>query len=148
MLSKWTWTFAAMAVVTSSSTTWAKPSGTIEVQSSVRVLLARPEKSFVPCTIAESFPSEDKVFAASYARVDDSSVKCRFNGIPRGRYAVAAFHDEDGDRKLKTVLGMPREGYGFSNDARPSRLGPPKFSQAAFNFDGASKQTVINIRYP
>ena len=136
-----------MAVVTSSSTTWAKPSGTIEVQCQG---LARKAGEIVYALYdsAESFPSEDKVFAATYARVDDSSVKCRFNGIPRGRYAVAAFHDEDGDRKLKTVLGMPREGYGFSNDARPSRLGPPKFSQAAFNFDGASKQTVINIRYP
>ena len=97
---------------------------------------------------AESFPSEDEVFAASYARVDGSSVRCRFEGIVRGRYAVAVFHDEDGDRKLKTILGIPREGYGFSNDARPSRFGPPKFSQAAFDFDGKSKQIVINIKYP
>ncbi len=147
MFSKWSGAVALAAAVTSSSTTWAKQSGTIEVQCNG---LARSAGEVV-CALydsEESFPSEDKVFAASYARVDGPSVTCRFDGVPRGRYAVAMFHDEDGDRKLKTFLGMPREGYGFSNDAPPSRFGPPKFSQAAFDFDGDSKRIVINVKYP
>ncbi|MBV9750141.1 MAG: DUF2141 domain-containing protein, partial [Acetobacteraceae bacterium] len=35
-----------------------------------------------------------------------------------GTFALAVYHDEDGDRKLKrNAIGMPREGYGFSNNA-------------------------------
>jgi len=61
---------------------------------------------------------------------------------------VAAFHDEDGDRKLRTVLGIPREGYGFSNDARPGTFGPPKFAAAAFDFDGTTTRVTVRIHYP
>ena len=80
--------------------------------------------------------------------ITDRRALCRFEGVAAGRYAAAVFHDEDGDRKLKTVLGMPREGYGFSNDARPGTFGPPKFETAAFDFDGSSKRVTIRLTYP
>lgn len=101
-----------------------------------------------PYDRAEAFPSEKGVRIGVYERISDRRAVCRFEGIPAGRYAVAAFHDEDGDRKLRTVLGIPREGYGFSNDARPGTFGPPRFAAAAFDFDGTKKRVTIRIRYP
>jgi uncharacterized protein (DUF2141 family) len=121
--------------------------GTLEVEC---VGLARAAGEVV-CALydrAEAFPSESDVYAASYARVSGDRAVCRFEGVPSGRYAVAAFHDEDGDRKLKKLMGMPREGYGFSNDARPSTFGPPKFPAAAFDFDGKAKRITVRIHYP
>jgi uncharacterized protein (DUF2141 family) len=51
-------------------------------------------------------------------------VEAVFNGLSPGRYALALFHDEDGDDEFdRGFLGIPKEGYGFSNDARPF-LGP------------------------
>ncbi|MYE01735.1 MAG: DUF2141 domain-containing protein, partial [Alphaproteobacteria bacterium] len=48
-----------------------------------------------------------------------------FAGLAPGEYAIAAFHDEDRDGDLDTnLLGMPTEGYGFSNEARGA-FGPP-----------------------
>ncbi len=42
-----------------------------------------------------------------------------FEGLPYGEYAVKVFHDENGNDRLDTnLLGIPREDYGFSNDAR------------------------------
>jgi len=139
---------AALTVsATTTSTTLAKGEGTLEVEC---VDLAR-DAGEVVCALydrAEAFPSEKSVFAASYVRVEGPRAICRFEEVPAGRYAVAVFHDEDGDRKLKKFMGLPREGYGFSNDAAPSTFGPPKFSAAAFDFDGKSKRVTIHIKYP
>ena len=55
----------------------------------------------------------------------------RFEGLKAGRYAVAMYHDVDGDESLDTnMLGIPREPYGFSNNA-VGRFGPPSFDDAA-----------------
>ncbi len=51
--------------------------------------------------------------------------------MPAGRYAVIAYHDEDGNGRLNLRFGMiPVEGYGLSND--PEVAGPPRFQDAAF----------------
>jgi uncharacterized protein (DUF2141 family) len=37
-----------------------------------------------------------------------------------GDYALAVYHDENDDHDFnRTALGLPAEGYGFSNDAPP-----------------------------
>lgn len=55
-----------------------------------------------------------------------------FKDIPDGTYAVSVFHDEDGNGKLTTnVLGIPKESYGASNNAKGT-LGPPKWKNAKF----------------
>ncbi len=58
-----------------------------------------------------------------------------------GTYAVSLIHDENGNGKLDTALGMPREGFGFSRNPAIS-FGPPKFKSASFAVNGASAQTV------
>jgi uncharacterized protein (DUF2141 family) len=75
-------------------------------------------------------------------------LKVVVHDLPAGKYAIASYHDENGNGKLDTnALGMPEEGYGFSNDAR-GMLGPPKFSEAVFEFDGnADKAIAFSIQY-
>ena len=54
-----------------------------------------------------------------------------FRDLPAGTYALAVFHDENGNGKMDTnPVGMPTEAYGFSRDAR-GNFGPPKFDAAA-----------------
>ena len=43
-------------------------------------------------------------------------------------------------------LGMPKEGYGASNDAKSS-FGPPKFDEASFSLDTNELQLHIKTRY-
>ncbi len=51
-----------------------------------------------------------------------------FSNLAPGDYAVMLFHDENGNTKMDSnIVGIPTEGYGFSNDAKGS-FGPPKFS--------------------
>jgi uncharacterized protein (DUF2141 family) len=68
--------------------------------------------------------------------------------LPAGRYALAAFHDENDNGKLdKNWLGIPTEGYGFSNDVRGA-VGPPKFAQAAFDLaKNTDKSISFSLNY-
>jgi len=53
-----------------------------------------------------------------------------FDGLPAGRYAVMAYHDENGNRELdQNFLGIPREPLGFSR--RYWGKGSPVFAAAA-----------------
>lgn len=63
-----------------------------------------------------------------------------------GTYAIALYHDEDNNNKVTRVLGIPQEGYGFSNDA-PVKLGPPKFKDVKFDVSNNPKQLVIPLHY-
>jgi uncharacterized protein (DUF2141 family) len=66
-----------------------------------------------------------------------------FHGLLAGTYAVSAFHDKNSDGKLNTRIAIPRENYGFSNNAR-SLFGPPSFKKASFEiFD---QDVKIEIR--
>jgi uncharacterized protein (DUF2141 family) len=59
-----------------------------------------------------------------------------------GTYAVAVLHDEDGDKAMKTGLfGIPREGFGASQDAR-GRFGPPSFGDAKLEIRAGRKVTT------
>jgi uncharacterized protein (DUF2141 family) len=57
-------------------------------------------------------------------------------------YAVAVLHDEDGDKAMKTGLfGIPKEGFGASQDAR-GHFGPPSFGDAKFEIRPGRKVTT------
>ncbi len=68
-------------------------------------------------------------------------------GVPPGRYAVQAFHDENGNGEVDRMLfGIPKEGVAFSNDARIT-FGPPKFDDAAFVHGAGSQILHMRMRY-
>lgn len=68
----------------------------------------------------------------------DGSPRLRFafTDLAPGRYAVRVMHDENGNGKLDTnLLGIPREGYGASNNPRVMRA--PRFDEASFEIGEA-----------
>jgi len=70
-----------------------------------------------------------------------------FTELKPGAYAVITFHDENDDRKLdKNALGLPTEGYGFSNDAE-GFLAAPSFKDAAVMLGGHDRAIAITLRY-
>jgi uncharacterized protein (DUF2141 family) len=75
-----------------------------------------------------------------------ASVLIDFGPVPAGRYAIALFHDENGNGRLDKRLMLPREGYGFSRDA-PVVMGPPRFARAAFAVDATGHHQSIRMRY-
>ena len=86
---------------------------------------------------SKGFPGNgDTAARRSADKVDSDQIQVVFNRVPVGSYAVAVLHDEDMNFKMKTGLfGIPKEGYGVSNNAR-ERFGPPKFGDARFKVTG------------
>ncbi|WP_395397054.1 DUF2141 domain-containing protein [Novosphingobium sp. BL-8A] len=73
--------------------------------------------------------------------------RVQVHSLPAGRYAVQAFLDENGNGKVdRALFGIPKEGVGFSNDAKIA-LGPPKFAEAAFDFNGSAQTIHFGLRY-
>ena len=66
---------------------------------------------------------------------------CAFPDLTPGDYAIELFHDENGNGKLDTFLGIPTEGFGASNDA-PEKFGPPKYADARFTVTGDQTLTI------
>jgi uncharacterized protein (DUF2141 family) len=44
------------------------------------------------------------------------------------------------------MLGIPKEGYGFSNNAG-STFGPPSFDDAKITLDREKKVVLIKVKY-
>ncbi|GAB3174552.1 DUF2141 domain-containing protein [Telluribacter humicola] len=62
-----------------------------------------------------------------------------------GQYAVAVYHDVNGNDKLdKNLVGYPSEPFGFSNNYRPI-VSAPKFEDCSFEVGGTDKQISIKL---
>ena len=95
----------------------------------------------------EDFPYASGMFAGFYQRAHEGAVRFVLRDIPAGRYAVNAFHDENGNGDLDAnVLGVPSEGYGFANDP-PSSFGPPTFEEAAVTVGAAPAMAAMTLSY-
>jgi len=96
---------------------------------------------------AEGFPgNKNLAFAFRAAPAQDGTVVLTFEEVPAGEFVVAVLHDKDGNEELSfNFLGMPKEDYGFSRDAR-ARFGPPPFEQAVMSLqEGESKVLTVKV---
>ncbi|KKC26108.1 hypothetical protein WP12_10510 [Sphingomonas sp. SRS2] len=126
----------------SAATTDSELELTIENLRSVRgfllVCLTQNERHFPDCK-GDPKAARKMVQASKEARVV-------FMGLPPGRYALSLIHDENGNGKLDTALGIPREGFGFSRNPT-IRFGPPRFDEVIFTFAGGKEDHAVRLRY-
>jgi uncharacterized protein (DUF2141 family) len=70
----------------------------------------------------------------------------RFAGIAPGAYALSVAHDENANRKFDTMLGIPREGFGFSRNP-VVRFGAPQFRQVVIDLRPGFTRQRIRMQY-
>jgi uncharacterized protein (DUF2141 family) len=76
----------------------------------------------------------------------NGDVQVVFENVPVGAYAVSIIHDENENGELDSnFFGIPKEGFGFSNDAMGT-FGPPSFEKASFKLTENTALT-INLKY-
>ncbi|MDA1076560.1 MAG: DUF2141 domain-containing protein [Proteobacteria bacterium] len=72
------------------------------------------------------------------------SVALTLHDVEPGEYAVRVMHDQNGNQKLDAnMIGIPREPWGFSNNAAGS-FGPPGWKDVTFTVEG-HKEITINL---
>ncbi len=95
----------------------------------------------------EAFPKRGQAIKRIVLELSSTSVSTTVDDLAEGVYALAALHDENNDGKInKNMFGMPKEGYGFSNNVR-GKLGPPPFNKASFELKADALPLKINIAY-
>lgn len=66
---------------------------------------------------------------------------------PPGVYAVAVFHDENANKRLdQGFLGIPQEGFGFSNNPGLS-FGVPDMEEIVFEIKDGRTELDVDLRY-
>ncbi|MEP7043082.1 MAG: DUF2141 domain-containing protein [Dokdonella sp.] len=94
---------------------------------------------------AAGWDDQAKAAAGGTRKASAAQESFHFANLPPGAYAVKVLHDENDNGKLDTnFMGMPIEGYGFSNN--PQLLRKPTFDEAKFDLDAAGGAITIDLR--
>src|SRR6516164_2678173 len=117
----------------------------------VDVTNLRSDEGTVHCQLyrsAKGFPKDTKKAAVVVtAQIKEDAAVCEFRDLAAGTYAVAAFHDENGNGRLdRGFMGMPKEGVAASNDAQGS-WGTPSFDKAKLTVGNEETVIVLHMRY-
>ena len=69
-------------------------------------------------------------------KIENNKCIIVIHNLKPGKYAFKYFHDKNRNKKLDTNwIGMPVEGFGFSNNAK-GRFGPPSLEKMIFELNG------------
>ncbi len=93
---------------------------------------------------ANAAPLEDKTAPAT-----PGTDLVTFAPHPPGIYAIKMYQDENRDEKFqRSLLGLPLEPYGFSNDAPADllHLGPARFDAAKITLKPGANEISIRLR--
>ena len=134
----WALVAAAMQVgQASESTVDIDLAGVRSARGTVHVCLTRKPTHFPDC---KSDPAALKSTAAA------STHHLRLDHVPPGRYAIAVFHDENSNRNLDKLVGIPKEGFAFSRN--PSiKFRAPRFEDVAVQIAPGANQAMLKMRY-
>jgi len=76
---------------------------------------------------------------------NESNVTLKFENLPYGNYAASVYHDENDNGELDTnFIGIPKEVYGFSNNAK-GMFGPPPYKDCLFEVNGPLTRITIYL---
>jgi uncharacterized protein (DUF2141 family) len=140
---------ARLAALAAIALTAAAPASSSKL--TVTIAGIRSDRGSIFCELFASpngYPKDgSKAVQIKQVAIHQRAASCTFEGVTPGSYAVAAYHDENGNGKLDTnFLGIPSEGVGASNDAKGS-MGPPSFEKAKLAVTTADLGITIQLRY-
>ena len=109
-----------------------------ETRGKIRVGLFRADSGF---------PDSDKVYWGMGFTPARGKMTVEIPDLPFGDYALAVFHDLNGNGKLdKNLLGVPTEPYGFSGSAK-GKWGSPDFEEARFSFSAQGETQRVALSF-
>jgi len=96
---------------------------------------------------ADGFPTESGKslnWQIKPADADTVEFACE---LPPGEYGASVLHDENSNGRMdKNLLGIPKEGYGVTNNPKPARRAAT-FKESRFTLPPAGAKLTISIQY-
>ena len=88
-----------------------------------------------------------KATASATAAVAGGKATYVFKGLAPGRYALTGLADEHNDGKMHySFIGIPEEGFFFSNDKHPS-LSAPAFESCLVTIGGGETAITVHVQH-
>lgn len=111
--------------------------GISDVKGEIRIALFNSE---------EKYGDKEEPLHAVVLEVKSDTVVWDDAELPFGEYAIAVYHDKNLNGKLDSnFLGIPKEAYGFSNNAR-GRFGPASWKEAHFTISEPKSSMSIEVK--
>jgi uncharacterized protein (DUF2141 family) len=131
------WAFNGLAQTTNSGTLLVLVNGLDDTRGQLLVAIYNEKNEFLSAQPA----------MGTGTAISRTAQVVKFEKVPYGEYAVAVIHDQNNDGILdKNFIGIPTEGYGFSNNAMGD-FGPPSFDDASFKVADNCTTQVIALKY-
>jgi uncharacterized protein (DUF2141 family) len=87
-----------------------------------------------------------KHYKVSKSNVSHGKLNARISNLAlKDKYAITLIDDENNNEDLDRWLGIPHEGFGFSNNIKPF-LSLPDYADLTFNFN-SSKKLDVKLQY-
>ena len=129
------------------SLTAAAPLETAELTIEISGLRnAKGEVQLCVTSRADFLDCEDDPDALTAQMATSDIAPVTFEALPVGTYAVLVLHDENANGKLDTMLGIPKEGFGFSGNPK-IRMGPPKANLVRFDLAPGVSEQHVKMKY-
>lgn len=110
--------------------------GLSEVKGEVRIAVFNSE---------EAYGDKEDPLHAIVLQVKSDTVVWDEAKLPYGEYAIAVYHDKNMNGKMDSnFLGIPKEAYGFSNNAR-GKFGPASWKDAHFSINETKYSMSIKV---
>ncbi len=94
----------------------------------------------------ELYNANHQVLKQERIQIKNQVCTLQISDLKPGKYAVRYFQDENLNSKIdKNFLGIPTEGYGFSNNVL-APFGPPDFNEWLFDLKSDMK-LMLKIKY-
>jgi len=79
--------------------------------------------------------------------ITDLKSKLDITNLQTGNYLINYYHDANQNHKMdKNIVGMPTEGYGFSNNP-DAKFGPPSYEKLLFPVTGETKVELVTYNW-
>ena len=114
-----------------------KVEGLRSAKSMIRACLTRESRFFPHC---EKDPNSLKLSVAA-----GTAPVLHFVNLAPGDYALTVLHDENSNFRADMMLGIPREGVGFSRNPRLV-MSAPSFNAVRFSVAG-TQSMVVQLKY-
>ena len=102
------------------------------------------EENFGKAKVNKKLNTE-KILTGAATEISNNKAQIKLD-VPFGSYVVSGFQDFDGNGVISgNFLGIPKEPFGFSNDAK-GRFGPPKWQAAVFVFNKSNQEITLRLK--
>ena len=86
-------------------------------------------------------------FLKKRVQIKNGHAKASFKDLPKGKYAVSFYHDENNNNKIDKGLVMPEEGVGLNNFKTINFFNLPNFKAASFMLNKNMKKEIKVIYF-